>query len=202
MMKKKIIVKIYFLILLIDYSKNNRSRRNSHHSKIGTDRRKSLRKSLKNEGQSPKDFSSTMPRKAVFSPSASEINKQFLLSCQKGEKDSVFQFLRSSFLSKNYQDVKGNSALHYACEEGSIKIVDALIKNGVDINLLNFQNQSPLHISAKCGSFDISKLLVENGALLNIVDESLNLPAHYAAMANHVELLCYFLVRFIPSMFA
>ena len=61
---------------------------------------------------------------------------------------------------KNYRDENGNTALHYACDEGNLKIVEILLDLKYDPNIKNASNSTPLHLSAKRGYFDISKKLI------------------------------------------
>ena len=95
----------------------------------------------------------------------------------------------------NYKDENGYSALHYACEEGNLKIVEILIDTHCNPNILNNLKQTPLHLSAKGGYFDISKKLIESGAILNIYDSEKNSPIHYICKNNYVELLKFCLTK-------
>ena len=125
--------------------------------------------------------------------------RNFLVISQKGDKDKFLELLDkimslpNELRNINYQDENGYSALHYACDEGNLKIVDILLNANCDANIKNNDKQTPLHLAAKQGFFDISKKLIENGALLNIYDAEKNSPIHYVCMYNHIELLKFFL---------
>ena len=130
-----------------------------------------------------------------------EIYKNFLEISENGNKDKFLEILQQIFslpknlININYQDEKGNSALHYSCNEGNLKIVEILLKANCDTNITNKEKKTPLHLSAEKGFFDISKKLIENGASLNSLDLKKNSPIHYACMFNHVELVKYFLTK-------
>jgi ankyrin repeat protein len=88
----------------------------------------------------------------------------------------------------NYKDENGFTALHFACDEGNLKIVEIILGVDCDTNIKNIHKQTPLHISAKRGYFDISKKLIESGAELNVEDSEKNTPIHYVCKNNYIEL--------------
>ena len=130
-----------------------------------------------------------------------ELYQNLLLIAKKGDKEKFLEILNQIFslptdlININFQDEKGNSALHYACDEGNLKIVEILLKTNCETNIKNKEKKTPLHLSSKRGYFDISKKLIENGALLNVFDSENNTPLHYVCMINHVELLKFFLTK-------
>ena len=134
----------------------------------------------------------------------SEIDKkydQLLLLAKRGDRQIFLDLfdqilsLPKNLLNLNYQDEKGNTALHYACDEGNLKIVEILLNSNCDPNMTNNKKETPLHLASKRGYFDISKKLIKKGALLNIYDLENNSPIHYACMNNCLELMIYFLTK-------
>ena len=129
------------------------------------------------------------------------IYRQFLFLAKRGDREKFLEiFGQILSLDKNnrdinYKDENGYSALHYACEEGNLKIVEILIDTHCNPNILNNLKQTPLHLSAKGGYFDISKKLIESGAILNIYDSEKNSPIHYICKNNYVELLKFCLTK-------
>ena len=103
--------------------------------------------------------------------------------------------MQKEYININYADENGNTALHYACDEGNLKIVEILIQANCDTNIKNNNKQTPLHLSTKRGYFDISKMLIESGAILNIYDSEKNSPLHYICKNNYIELLRYILTK-------
>ena len=129
--------------------------------------------------------------------------RSLLLMAKKGDKEKFLEILEKinslpnkDLININYKDENGYSALHYASEEGNLKIVDILLKSNCDPNINNNEKKTPIHLSAKKGYFDVSKKLLENGALLNVYDSEKNSPLHYVCIFNHVELFKYFLGKF------
>ena len=124
-----------------------------------------------------------------------DINRELLLNSKKGDKEKVLELLSNNSIDINFQNENGWSSLHFACDEGNLKIVDILIKFKIDLNLITNEKKTSLHLSVMRGYFDISKLLIENGADINCLDNEKNLPIHICAMEGHNELLNYLLEK-------
>ena len=122
-------------------------------------------------------------------------NRELLLISQKGDKEKMLELLSTNKININFQNENGWSALHFACDEGNLKIVDILIKSKADLNLKNNEKKTALNIAVMRGFFDISKLLIENGANINIRDNEKNLPIHICASQGHDELLNFILEK-------
>ena len=121
-----------------------------------------------------------------------ELIRKFLFNAKKGDKENflnIIEQLLNEEINLNYIDENGFSALHYAVDEGNIKICEILIKTKkININIKsNIDNKTPLHISCKNGYFDISKLLIQNNADLNCLDNEKNNPLFYCVEGNFYE---------------
>lgn len=68
------------------------------------------------------------------------------------------------------QDKYGNTALHLACESGSIETVKSLLGAGKKVTLRtrNRDGQTPLHMAIKIGSAEMVKELVAAGARVDV----------------------------------
>lgn len=125
---------------------------------------------------------------------------QMIINAKKGDKETFIDFLNKCLSINsdyvNYLDDNKWAALHYACNEGNLKIVESILRANSNINVLTKTKQTPLHLSAKNGFFDISKLLIDNGALLNSLNNEKNTPMHLCALNGHFELVQYFLEKF------
>ena len=122
-------------------------------------------------------------------------NRELLIISKKGDKEELYKLLQFKQININFQNENGWSALHFACDEGNLKIVEILIKSNIDLNLKTNEKKTALHISVYRGYFDISKLLIENGAKINIRDNEQNLPIHICASQGHDELLNFILEK-------
>ena len=128
--------------------------------------------------------------------SSEQLYRSLLNLSKKGDKESFLETLEKILSIKgdiNYQNETGYSAIHYACEEGNLKIVEILIKANCDVNIKTNDKKTPLHLAAANGYFDISKLLIENGAIINIGDSEKNTPLHLCCQKGHAELTKFLL---------
>ena len=127
--------------------------------------------------------------------------KNLILMAKKGDKEKftdIFNQILSlpkNLININYKDENGNSALHYSCDEGNLKIVEILLNANCETNIKNNKKETPLHLASKRGYFDISKKLIANGALLNVYNSEKNSPLHIVCMHNYLELLKFFLTK-------
>ena len=58
----------------------------------------------------------------------------------------MVQLLLSRGFNPNTQNMDGNTALHYAVNNGQSKIVDSLISHGADEKIVNNQGVTPWEI--------------------------------------------------------
>ena len=127
--------------------------------------------------------------------------KNLILMAKKGDKEKFTEIfnqilsLPKNLININYKDENGNSALHYSCDEGNLKIVEILLNANCETNIKNNKKETPLHLASKRGYFDISKKLIANGALLNVYNSEKNSPLHIVCMHNYLELLKFFLTK-------
>src|SRR4029078_6904802 len=63
-----------------------------------------------------------------------------------------------------YQPVGGLTALLYAARDGCYECAEAMIGNGVDVNVPNPEGVTPLMIALDNDNNDIAKLLLDHGA--------------------------------------
>ena len=84
--------------------------------------------------------------------------------------DKILTKLEAKALDFGSSDAAGRTSLHYACEAGSIKLVNWLLQRGLDVNLSDSGDVTPLGHTLK-GSFlkaiEVAKVGVECGMDLN-----------------------------------
>ncbi|XP_047331837.1 ankyrin-1-like [Impatiens glandulifera] len=87
-----------------------------------------------------------------------------------------------------YEDKE--TALHYACEYGSLPCVELLLHRGANLQAKNAWGETPLHI-ASCGSIEIVELLLNRAinqntkkSMLRSVNKEGSTPLHEAASAG------------------
>jgi hypothetical protein len=131
-----------------------------------------------------------------------ELYRKLISYAKKGDRDGFLSVLSKIYKNQknktniNYKDESGWSSLHYAADEGNLKIVEILIKMNVEVNCKTMNKKTPLHMAAEKGYFDISRILIENGAIISTLDDEKNNPIHISSLKGHYELLKYFLEKF------
>jgi len=80
-----------------------------------------------------------------------------------------------------------DTPLHYACQEGHLKVVKYLVEQGADVNSIAStgwwfdSGMTPLHMACNGGALNVVKYLVdERRVKVNVKDYYGNTPLHYA----------------------
>ncbi len=104
------------------------------------------------------------------------------------------------FLSKlhdtdpNFSDSNGVTALHCACRNGNIQVVDYLLSQGAEPDIRSNDGYTPLMAVSFEGSLDIVKLLVNKcPSAVNTADSTGSTPLKIASYKNHTEIVKYLL---------
>ncbi|TRZ08154.1 hypothetical protein HGM15179_018956, partial [Zosterops borbonicus] len=83
----------------------------------------------------------------------------------------------------------GISALHQACIDENMEVVQFLVESGADVNQADNEGWTPLHVAAACGCRQIAQYLLEHGADAAAVTSDLELPLEVAEDEALEELL-------------
>ena len=89
--------------------------------------------------------------------------------------------IKKALMSNKYGSEK-NSLLHLAVQTGEIELVDAILKEEIDIDIVNNKGLSPIYLAAEKGHLHVVKLLLKKGANYTPV-------LHLAIKSNNLELL-------------
>lgn len=81
----------------------------------------------------------------------------------------------------------GQAPLHIAAGNGSVDMIDALIKRGAEINLTNSNQQTPLHWAAWNNQPGSAETLLQHGACVFQGEAAGNTPLMLAAQSNSKE---------------
>eukprot|EP00818_Percolomonas_sp_WS_P003419 CAMPEP_0117445124 /NCGR_PEP_ID=MMETSP0759-20121206/5622_1 /TAXON_ID=63605 /ORGANISM="Percolomonas cosmopolitus, Strain WS" /LENGTH=782 /DNA_ID=CAMNT_0005237267 /DNA_START=195 /DNA_END=2540 /DNA_ORIENTATION=- len=85
-----------------------------------------------------------------------------ILACQQGHVTIVNMILTlRKDCDVNLGDLRGSTALHFACVKKSLDIVQLLVQHGAQIDKKNNYGNLPLHRAASVDAFEIIKYLVE-----------------------------------------
>lgn len=83
----------------------------------------------------------------------------------------IYELLLNAGADVNARARGGITSLHFAADAGKCKIIDSLVKQGVDINAqTKTTGSTPLHIAFNNDNDDAIKLLIANGANVDITD--------------------------------
>ncbi|CAG9770586.1 unnamed protein product [Ceutorhynchus assimilis] len=131
------------------------------------------------EPVSPKHIS----RKVKFSSGC-----VFLAACAAGDKEEVLNLLESG-ADINTANVDGLTALHQACIDDNLDMVEFLVDQGADVNRGDNEGWTPLHATASCGFMYIAKYLIEKGANVAAVNNDSELAIDIAECQKMEDLL-------------
>ncbi|KAG8552345.1 hypothetical protein GDO81_004482 [Engystomops pustulosus] len=79
------------------------------------------------------------------------------------------------------------TALHRACSEGHLAIVEKLIDAGADLEFRDMLESSAIHWTCRGGSVEVLKLLLNKGAKINAKDKLLSTPLHVAVRTGQYD---------------
>mmetsp|Transcript_2056 Transcript_2056/g.7451 ORF Transcript_2056/g.7451 Transcript_2056/m.7451 type:complete len:462 (+) Transcript_2056:60-1445(+) len=90
------------------------------------------------------------------------------------------------------QDSAGESALHYASLNGSMRVFSALIESGAAVNLQSDSGQCALHAAASNKKGEVIGALIDAGANLSIKDANGKTAVDIASAFKDEDLMAYF----------
>jgi len=79
--------------------------------------------------------------------------------------------------------------LHWAARSNLVYLIEALIKYGADVNVLNNNNETPLHFAAESGCLDALNKLIEYGANVNALYNNRATALHFAAKNGYTDVV-------------
>ncbi|KZS09441.1 Lethal (2) 35Be [Daphnia magna] len=107
--------------------------------------------------------------------------KEILWAAAEGDINVIRNLLQNNPALVHVKDHDGYSALHRACYENHVNIVELLLKNKSNIHALTNEMWQPLHSACKWNSSLCVTLLLERGASINAVTKGGLTPLHLAS---------------------
>lgn len=92
-------------------------------------------------------------------------------------------------------NTKGETKLHKACIDGSLKKVKELLRMGHSVHVRDYSGWQPLHEAANYGYLEIVKCLIEAGAHVSSPGMNGVTPLHDALGNGHLEVALYLLEK-------
>jgi ankyrin repeat protein len=112
------------------------------------------------------------------------------VACEKGHFAGV-EFLLNAGADKEITDLRGMSPLHIAIIYNHIEIVKILLKNDVNTEYINKQNNQgmlPIQLAVLYGFTDIVELLSKHGANMSCIDNFGRSLEEIAAANDHKQI--------------
>ncbi|XP_039511576.1 protein phosphatase 1 regulatory subunit 12C isoform X2 [Pimephales promelas] len=115
-----------------------------------------------------------------------EKTAEFLAVCASGDTEEAGEMLREVRVKNGDDDVvncanaDGITALHQACIDGSMEMVEFLLSQGAKVNQVDSEGWTPLHVAASCGNLEITEFLLQQGASLCTVNCDGDVPLDIA----------------------
>ena len=81
------------------------------------------------------------------------------------------------------------TALHSASSEGHLRVVQYVLRLGVDVNVRNTENDTSLQFASMNGHCDVVQCLLDHDADLELRDKWQNSPLTFAAYYGHVDVV-------------
>ncbi|XP_077773202.1 protein phosphatase 1 regulatory subunit 12C isoform X1 [Podarcis muralis] len=118
-----------------------------------------------------------------------EAAAEFLACCAGAELEAAREMLSADPGAVNGTNADGISALHQACIDENMEVVEFLVANGADVNQADNEGWTPLHVAASCGYIEIAQYLLDHGANIAAVNSDGDVPLDIAEADNMEALL-------------
>ena len=106
-------------------------------------------------------------------------------------KFTKFEFL----LYINQKNIRGFTALHYACYNGNIKLIKLLVNNGADINIVNNNGLNILHLATQGNQTTPLYYFIHKYKMnINSIDNLGNSCLHWACFYHNDKALNFLLL--------
>jgi len=104
-----------------------------------------------------------------------------LLACAYGHENVVRILLECGADVNAVENIMGNTALHYACQQGFIHIAHLLVQYHASCHVENYDGDTALHIASTKGLHTVCYMLLDHGAMLQCRNKQGKTPLQVAA---------------------
>ena len=110
------------------------------------------------------------------------------VASDEGRRSAILQALNAG-LPADYRLSGGETALFEAVRTGNVKLVDALLARGANVNTKSRGGFTPLSIAVNDGRVDFAALLLDRGADVNAADNDGRTPLMAASMRGNLPMV-------------
>ncbi|XP_053308212.1 protein phosphatase 1 regulatory subunit 12C isoform X2 [Spea bombifrons] len=107
---------------------------------------------------------------------------EFLAACAGGDLLEAEEMLRREDGKEiiDSTNTDGISALHQACIDENLEVVEFLVNHGANVNQADNEGWTPLHVAASCGYMEIAEYLLKHNANIAAVNSDGDVPLDIA----------------------
>ncbi|XP_077313654.1 protein phosphatase 1 regulatory subunit 12C isoform X2 [Lithobates pipiens] len=107
---------------------------------------------------------------------------EFLAACAGGDLLEAEEMLRGEERKEitDSTNTDGISALHQACIDENLEVVEFLVNHGANVNQADNEGWTPLHVAASCGYMEIAEYLLKYSANIAAVNSDGDVPLDIA----------------------
>ncbi|XP_069598174.1 protein phosphatase 1 regulatory subunit 12C isoform X3 [Ranitomeya imitator] len=107
---------------------------------------------------------------------------EFLAACAGGDLLEAEDMLRGPAGAEviDSTNTDGISALHQACIDENLEVVEFLVNHGANVNQADNEGWTPLHVAASCGYMEIAEYLLKHSANIAAVNSDGDVPLDIA----------------------
>lgn len=107
---------------------------------------------------------------------------EFLAACAGGDLLEAEEMLRGEAGKEiiDSTNTDGISALHQACIDENLEVVEFLVNHGANVNQADNEGWTPLHVAASCGYMEIAEYLLKHSANIAAVNSDGDVPLDIA----------------------
>lgn len=111
-----------------------------------------------------------------------KLGLELLNACYFGNVTLALRLLQNPQCPASWADPRdGWSAMHYAARWGKVRILEALLQAGVDINIKTLSKETPLHKAARANRKPICVWLLNRGADADLLSSTGERASHLTA---------------------
>ncbi|KAG8434115.1 hypothetical protein GDO86_012476 [Hymenochirus boettgeri] len=107
---------------------------------------------------------------------------EFLAACAAGDLLEAEEMLTGNSGKEviDSTNADGISALHQACIDENLEVVEFLVNHGANVNQADNEGWTPLHVAASCGYMEIAEYLLKHSANIAAVNSDGDVPLDLA----------------------